>query len=367
MGVWIGIDGGGTKTKFLSASKDGKRLRTYTAGGTYYHLNGIDTVCARLREGVDAVRCGEPVLGICYGMPSFGEGGAADETAVARIREALAPHPLHVVNDVEVGWAGSMALAPGVNIVAGTGSIAYGRDEAGRIGIWDVLHPYYTVPRRDAPDLFAMKVTRFMPDYDVFRQDFQADYARAETCGRLLCDETLPPNVCGISAMPGLAFSAFSFGGDPKPDFTPFVLLGKVHPAGDRTVLPVGGEFAHAVNDGFAQEPQAHGMYHGEKVAFGTLVQLVLEKAPQEELERRELHRAVQQALDRLTPEHREVLLLRQMQGLSYQEIGAALSLEEGTVKSRISRAKRQLRTILAEGNLLGEPDVIQDRRGAGE
>lgn len=88
---------------------------------------------------------------------------------------------------------------------------------------------------------------------------------------------------------------------------------------------------------------------------------------PQEELERRELHRAVQQALDWLTPEHREVLLLRQMQGLSYQEIGAALSLEEGTVKSRISRAKRQLRTILAEGNLLGEPDVIQDRRGAGE
>ena len=49
MGVWIGIDGGGTKTKFLSASKDGKRLRTYTAGGTYYHLNGIDTVCTRLR------------------------------------------------------------------------------------------------------------------------------------------------------------------------------------------------------------------------------------------------------------------------------------------------------------------------------
>ena len=42
---------------------------------------------------------------------------------------------------------------------------------------------------------------------------------------------------------------------------------------------------AHAVNDGFAQEPQAHGMYHGEKVAFGTLTQLVLEGAPQEELE----------------------------------------------------------------------------------
>ena len=60
----------------------------------------------------------------------------------------------------------------------------YGRDEAGRIGIWDELHPYYTVPRRDAPDLFAMKVTRFTPDYDAFRSRFREDYARAETCGR---------------------------------------------------------------------------------------------------------------------------------------------------------------------------------------
>ena len=126
----------------------------------------------------------------------------------------------------------------------------YGRDEAGRIGVWDVLHPYYTVPRRDAPGLFAMKVTPFTEDYQTFLAAFQADYARAETCGRLLCDETLPPNLCGISAVPGLAFSAFSFGGDPKPDFTPFVLLGRVHPAGERTVLPVGGEFSHAVNDG---------------------------------------------------------------------------------------------------------------------
>jgi glycerol dehydrogenase len=41
---------------------------------------------------------------------------------------------------------------------------------------------------------------------------------------------------------------------------------------------------AHAINDGFAQEPQCHGLYHGEKVAFGPLVQLILEKSPAEEL-----------------------------------------------------------------------------------
>lgn len=39
---------------------------------------------------------------------------------------------------------------------------------------------------------------------------------------------------------------------------------------------------AHAVNDGFAHAPQCHDVYHGEKVAFGTIVQLVLEKNPEE-------------------------------------------------------------------------------------
>ena len=40
---------------------------------------------------------------------------------------------------------------------------------------------------------------------------------------------------------------------------------------------------AHAINDGFAYVPQAHGMSHGQKVAFGLLSQLVLEDAPEEE------------------------------------------------------------------------------------
>lgn len=40
---------------------------------------------------------------------------------------------------------------------------------------------------------------------------------------------------------------------------------------------------AHAINDGFAHVPQAHGASHGEKVAFGLLSQLILEKAPKDE------------------------------------------------------------------------------------
>ena len=75
---------------------------------------------------------------------------------------------------------------------------------------------------------------------------------------------------------------------------------------------------------------------------------------PQLQLERRELGQALARALDRLPEWQRRVLTLRELSGLSYQEIGEALELDLGTVKSRISRARLTLRKILAEdGNLL--------------
>ena len=83
---------------------------------------------------------------------------------------------------------------------------------------------------------------------------------------------------------------------------------------------------------------------------------------PQQALEESEVRRALQQALDSLTPEHREIFLLRQMRQLSYEEIGRLLGLEAGTVKSRLSRAKKQLRQILTQkGNLFASSSVIRN------
>lgn len=64
-------------------------------------------------------------------------------------------------------------------------------------------------------------------------------------------------------------------------------------------------------------------------------------------LETEETHRAVHQALQRLDEESRTVIVLRDIKGLSYQEIAKALSLPEGTVKSRISRARETLKRHL--------------------
>lgn len=73
---------------------------------------------------------------------------------------------------------------------------------------------------------------------------------------------------------------------------------------------------------------------------------------PHQEAEKRELQETVRRGMDALSEEHRQVLLLREIAGLSYAEIAQKLSLEEGTVKSRIARARMSLKGILEkEGN----------------
>jgi RNA polymerase sigma-70 factor (ECF subfamily) len=58
----------------------------------------------------------------------------------------------------------------------------------------------------------------------------------------------------------------------------------------------------------------------------------------------------VRSALEKLSPEHREVIMLAFYNELSYSEIAQILNCPEGTVKSRVYYAKEQLKRILSEG-----------------
>ena len=69
--------------------------------------------------------------------------------------------------------------------------------------------------------------------------------------------------------------------------------------------------------------------------------------APEALYERTELREELDAALKELTPEHRQIVLLREVTGLSYGEIGEVLELSEGTVKSRLFRARDKLAGIL--------------------
>ena len=86
---------------------------------------------------------------------------------------------------------------------------------------------------------------------------------------------------------------------------------------------------------------------------------------PEAAAEQKELRAQIEAGLRTLSPEHREVLILREIQQLSYDEIADALSLDLGTVKSRISRGRRQLRNFLMEqGNFSAPAASKKPERG---
>ena len=88
---------------------------------------------------------------------------------------------------------------------------------------------------------------------------------------------------------------------------------------------------------------------------------------PEEHLENSELGRELAAALDEVSEEHRRIVLLRDVSGLSYTEIAEVLEISEGTVKSRLSRARIALRTILQKrGNLLPSA-ASNDMKGGGD
>lgn len=74
--------------------------------------------------------------------------------------------------------------------------------------------------------------------------------------------------------------------------------------------------------------------------------------SPENASEKAMLAEALRECMKRLSPEHRQVLSLREASGMSYAEIAETLGIEEGTVKSRIARARETLRSLLIkEGN----------------
>jgi RNA polymerase sigma-70 factor (ECF subfamily) len=70
---------------------------------------------------------------------------------------------------------------------------------------------------------------------------------------------------------------------------------------------------------------------------------------PESLAEQADLGRAIQQGLERLSYEHRAVVILHDMRQLTYGEVAEALRCPVGTVKSRLSRARAVLRAVLAE------------------
>ncbi len=138
---YLGIDGGGTKTTCV-VGDDTNVLATATAGPS----NIVRVGEARARESLhQSVRQACAAGGITPAQVAHtcvGGAGAARPELAAIVRSILAeilPPPINVVADTQTSLEAAFGAGPGVIVIAGTGSIAYGRDHQGktaRAGGW---------------------------------------------------------------------------------------------------------------------------------------------------------------------------------------------------------------------------------------
>ena len=141
--VYLGVDGGGTKTRFALVDAADRLLAECQLGTTYHPQVGMDGVRHILGDGIAQVLAlaeATPAdIGMAFfGLPAFGEDSQAT-LALEQIPGEVLGHTRYACdNDMVCGWAGSLACADGINIIAGTGSMGYGRrgDASARAGGW---------------------------------------------------------------------------------------------------------------------------------------------------------------------------------------------------------------------------------------
>lgn len=88
---------------------------------------------------------------------------------------------------------------------------------------------------------------------------------------------------------------------------------------------------------------------------------------PEEQLIKKLSMQSLSEGLKLLPDNQRQILAMRELGGMSYAEIGAALSLEEGTVKSRIFRARKKLCAFLLESGNIPESLASNTAKGGGK
>jgi len=144
--TFLGIDGGGTKTRFLLIDETGRVLASHLEGPAYYLEIGLEALQTMLTRGIRAtLQAGgvtpENLSFAFVGLPAYGEDRKLLPVLDAAPSGALPHRRYRCGNDMVCGWAGALAGADGINIVAGTGSIAYGefQGRSARAGGWGEL------------------------------------------------------------------------------------------------------------------------------------------------------------------------------------------------------------------------------------
>src|SRR6202167_6029966 len=137
----LGIDGGGTKTQ-CAVGDESKPLATATAGPSNVLRVGETQARESLHQSVRQACAAAGITPAQITYTCIGAAGAGRPQVAETVRRILAeilPSPIHVVGDMQIALEAAFGAGPGVLVIAGTGSIAYGRDLKGntaRAGGW---------------------------------------------------------------------------------------------------------------------------------------------------------------------------------------------------------------------------------------
>jgi glucosamine kinase len=131
------VDGGGTSTRVGVALAGGtERIRRTGPAGIVDPRNpegSADTLVRLIRDTVEEAGIRLPAAALCAGLAGARSGGQRARV-VAALRSAGVADRVEVVTDAEIALEGALPGEPGILLIAGTGSVAWGRGEDGRIG-----------------------------------------------------------------------------------------------------------------------------------------------------------------------------------------------------------------------------------------
>jgi glucosamine kinase len=138
---YLGVDGGGSKTTCVVGDET-SILATFTAGPSNITRVGEAGAREALHQAiwgacVAAQIAPQQVGRVCIGAAGAGRGEIA--STVGKLVAEIIPCEIEIVGDMQIALAAAFGLGPGVMVIAGTGSIAYGRDARGktaRAGGW---------------------------------------------------------------------------------------------------------------------------------------------------------------------------------------------------------------------------------------
>lgn len=144
--IYLGVDGGGTKTAFALIDQSGEVLAEHQEKTCYHILVGLDGARNVLQRGIQhtLAKANVEIKDLrfaFFGLPAYGEDTSLTQSINNIPSEFIPQDRYRCDNDMVNGWAAAFDCDDGINIVAGTGSIAYGtrRGKVTRCGGWGEL------------------------------------------------------------------------------------------------------------------------------------------------------------------------------------------------------------------------------------